>query len=85
MNIHMQAGVLNQKLDNIQKLGDLKYATSRDLFDLTTKINVQEETIKGLEKRFNDYITSQRYMKATNISSLSLIIAFFALIAHYFK
>jgi hypothetical protein len=73
---------LSAKLDGMEKVGDLKYASSRDLSDLVTKVHVQDEKIKGLEQRCNDYISSRRYMTATNISTLSLIIALFT---HYFR
>jgi len=77
--------VLKQKVEDMDELNRSKYASSREFSDLTSQVNVQKETIRNLELRLNDFITSRKYMTATNISSLSLIVAVLSLFSHYLK
>ena len=66
-----------------RELADSKYAAAKDVFSLETKLAAQAESIKGLEKRFEDKISSDRSMRATNISTVSLIIAALSFLSHY--
>lgn len=88
MHSKNQAGnidLLNHKIDSMEKLGDSKYASSKDFSDLYTLVKVQEEKIKRLEDRFNDYLSTKKYMTATTISIVSLIVVIISSLLNYFK
>jgi hypothetical protein len=68
--------ILDQKIDSMEKLGDSKYASFKDLSNLTIEVagikNKFIEALEGLKQRFNDDIASRKYMTATIISIISL-------------
>jgi len=74
-NIHTQLALLQANFGGMEKLGDSKYTSFQALAEIKTEVAVCKQKIESLETRFNDNISARRYMTATVISTVSLIIA----------